>query len=341
MFLRNRWYIAALSEELGDRPLARTLLGEPLVLYRSANGSPVALEDRCCHRQAPLSLGTVVDGQLQCGYHGLRFDESGACVRVPGQAAVPPGARVRHYPALERQGLVHVWTGDPARADTAAAYDFPFAARPGWKARYAKLHAKCNYRLLVDNLLDLSHLAFAHVTTIGSPGVAEHADMKVERRDDGVRVTRWMLDIEPAPALARATGHAGNVDRWQIIDYTPPGFIRLTVGMAVAGTGAREGGRNGILLDRHTLHIVSPETPVTTNYFWCMTHDAAQLDSEQERIIYEQSLRAFNEDLVIIEAQQQRMDSAIPTVDVNADSGVLQARRLLDRLLAAEAAAAA
>ena len=111
MFLRNRWYVAAFSEDLAGKPLGRTLLGEPVVLFRLADGAPVALEDRCVHRQAPLSLGEVVGDALRCSYHGLCFDATGACVRVPGQRAIPPGARVRAYPVAESQGFVFVWIG--------------------------------------------------------------------------------------------------------------------------------------------------------------------------------------------------------------------------------------
>ena len=92
MFLRNAWYVAAWSGEVADAPLARTLLGEPVVLFRVEDGAPVALQDRCCHRQLPLSMGKVVGSEIQCGYHGLRFDAEGRCNHVPGQSAVPPGA---------------------------------------------------------------------------------------------------------------------------------------------------------------------------------------------------------------------------------------------------------
>ena len=337
MFLRDRWYAAALSEELAGKPLARTILGEPVVLFRTEDGVAIALEDRCVHRQAPLSLGTVIGDTLRCGYHGLSFDRTGACVRVPGQRTIPPGARVRAYPVVERQGFAFIWMGDPAAADPATVYDFPYATRAGWRALYARLYAKCNYRLLIDNLMDLSHLAFAHATTIGSMGVAENVDMKVERDGDRVRVTRWMLDIAPAPAHVLATNDTRNVDRWQTIEFTPPGCVWLAVGSAVAGTGIRDGRRDGVLLDRHSLHLITPETQATAHYFWVMTNDTAQVDRTQERILYEQSLKAFNEDLAIIEGQQQRLDSGRPTVDVNADAGVLQVRRVFDRLLDAQA----
>lgn len=340
MFLRNRWYAAALSDELGDTPLARTLLDEPVVLYRAADGRAVALEDRCCHRQAPLSLGVVVGNDLRCGYHGLTFDPAGTCVRVPNQSRVPPGAGVRSFPVIERFGLAFIWMGAPALADPATCYDFPYGAQPGWRAIFAKFYARCDFRLLVDNLMDLSHLEFAHATTIGAAGVAENADLRNERVGENVRVIRWMHDIPPAPAHVQATGKAVNVDRWQEIEYTPPGYVWLHVGSAVAGTGVREGRRDGVILDRHSLHLVTPETATTTHYFWTSAHATDQVGPAQEQVLLEQSIKAFNEDLTIIEGQQRRLNGA-PFTDINADAGVLQVRRLYDRLLADEAARAA
>ncbi|MEL0113624.1 MAG: Rieske 2Fe-2S domain-containing protein, partial [Rickettsiales bacterium] len=124
-YLKNRWYVAALAQDLKDRPLAASLMGEPIVFYRNSAGKAVALEDRCAHRQAPLSLGTVDGNRLRCGYHGFEFDGSGACVRVPTQTQIPPTACVRAYPVRERQGFLHVWMGDPATADESLIYDFP------------------------------------------------------------------------------------------------------------------------------------------------------------------------------------------------------------------------
>src|SRR5262245_18501039 len=118
-FLRNCWYVAAWIGDLGAKPLGRRILNEPVVLWRTAGGKPVAFADRCAHRAAPLSRGECVDGNLRCGYHGLQFNAAGACVNVPGQDRVPPDASVRTYPVVERWNAVWIWMGDPARADAA------------------------------------------------------------------------------------------------------------------------------------------------------------------------------------------------------------------------------
>ena len=336
-FIRNRWYVAGLSEEITDQPLGRTLLGEPVVIYRTAGGTPVALEDRCCHRQAALSLGEIEGNNLRCGYHGLLFDHTGRCIEVPSQKAIPPGASVARYPIKEQQGFLFVWMGDVDKADDVTPYHLEYLDKPGWRNLRAQFHAKCEYRLLIDNLLDFTHLAYAHKSTIGAAGVATSGETKYDRDGEKVRVSRWMMDIDQAPTHVQATGYNGKVDRWQNSEFTPPGFIWLTVGTARAGSGARDGNRNGVLLDRHTLHVITPETEATSHYFWVTMHDESQINGDQEKTIYEQSVRAFNEDLVILEAQQLRWSDSRPTIDINADAGLLQARRVIDRLLGDQA----
>ena len=111
MFLRNAWYVAALDDEVSDKPLARTLLNDAVVLFRDAQGRAAALEDRCRHRGAPLSLGEVTARGLQCGYHGMAFDGQGVCTHIPGQERIPPQARVRAYPVAEHlAGRIHLET---------------------------------------------------------------------------------------------------------------------------------------------------------------------------------------------------------------------------------------
>ena len=159
MFVKNAWYVAAWETEIGDGPLARTILGEPVVMFGTPDGV-VVLEDRCCHRSLPLSMGQVVGDRIQCGYHGLEFDQSGSCVKIPGQNQIPSGASVKSYPLVERWNWVWIWMGDPALADESMIPNWWWFEHPDWelvKGKYLKLD--CNYELITDNLLDLSHLA--------------------------------------------------------------------------------------------------------------------------------------------------------------------------------------
>jgi vanillate O-demethylase monooxygenase subunit len=170
MFARNHWYIAAESGEVGRSPLGRVLLNEPVVLYRRENGAAVALEDRCCHRRAPLHKGRIEGDAIRCGYHGFLYDSGGACIQIPGLSQMPPGAKVRSYPVVERNRWVWIWPGDPALADPARIPGLPERDNPAWVTTSAYLPVKADYLLLVDNLLDLSHLAFIHASSIGSSG---------------------------------------------------------------------------------------------------------------------------------------------------------------------------
>jgi phenylpropionate dioxygenase-like ring-hydroxylating dioxygenase large terminal subunit len=341
MFLRNYWYVAASDSEVGRNPLGRMILGQPVVLFRTEAGTPVALEDRCAHRHLPLSMGKIVGDTLQCHYHGLRYDPTGRCVRIPGQDQIPPSAKVTAYPVAERYRWIWIWMGDPALADPDKITDFHWLQDENWGARSSYLHVKANWQLVVDNLLDLTHLAFVHETTIGNAALAEHATVKVTRAPNNVVVTRWIIDQPAPPTFVKVGRFTGNVDRWQIIDFAPPAFLRLDVGATPTGTGAPQGQRvNGI--NMRNLNAITPETETTSHYFWGQAHDFDVKNPEMTNRIFEQIQTAFLEDVEVFSAQQRNLDLMpnAPQLDINADAGVIQARRVLDRLHGEEQAAA-
>jgi phenylpropionate dioxygenase-like ring-hydroxylating dioxygenase large terminal subunit len=341
MFLRNFWYVAASASEVQTKPLGRMILGEPVALFRTEDGAPVAFEDRCPHRRLPLSMGKLVDNVLQCHYHGLRFDRTGRCVRVPGQDLIPPSARVKTYPVVERYRWLWIWMGDPALANPDEITDFHWMQDPNWGAKGSYLHVKANWQLVVDNLLDLTHLAFVHESTIGNAAVAENAAVKVTRQPNNVVVTRWMIDTPPPPTFVKVAGFKTNVDRWQIIDFTPPAFLRLDIGACPTGTGAPEGRRQGGINMRN-LNAITPETETTSHYFWGQAHDFDVNNAETTEKIFQQIQTAFLEDVEVFTAQQRSIDLQpdSPQVDINADTGGIQARRVIDRLREEERAVA-
>ena len=341
MFPRNYWYVAAWDHEVRRQELfRRTLCNQPVVFYRRENGDPVALEDRCCHRHMPLSDGTLKGDNVECVYHGLTYDPSGTCIHIPSQKTIPPEACVRSYPVVERNHWIWIWMGDPAEANPDDIEDFHWMDDPGWRAKGEKLDLPGNYLLLVDNLLDLTHLQFVHPTTLGTDAIAANP-ITTEREGDLVRVTRWILDSPPPPFLQKAGGFAPDehIDRWQIIEFTPPGFVRLDVGGARAGTGATEGDRSGGVSMRN-LNAITPETDTTTHYFWAQAHNFRLDDPTVTEMVYRQVHTAFLEDLAVIGAQQGNQsvfgDDLPPAVDFNQDAGGLQARRIVERILADE-----
>jgi phenylpropionate dioxygenase-like ring-hydroxylating dioxygenase large terminal subunit len=333
MFLRNYWYVAASDTEIGRKPLARTILGEPVVLFRTEAGKPIAFEDRCAHRHLPLSMGKLVGDALQCHYHGLCYGTDGHCVRIPGQEHIPQAAKVRTYPLVERYKWVWIWMGDPALADPATITDFHWLDDPNWGAKSSYLYVESNWQLVVDNLLDLTHLAFVHDTTIGNMALAEHAKVKVDRSPNNVTVTRWTIGQDPPPTFRTVGGLSGKVDRWQIIDFTPPAFLRLDVGATPTGTGAPEGKRVGGFAMRN-LNAITPETETTAHYFWGQAQDLDAKNPETTNRIFEQIEIAFHQDVAVFSAQQKNLNifSNPPQVDINADAGVIAARRILSRL---------
>jgi phenylpropionate dioxygenase-like ring-hydroxylating dioxygenase large terminal subunit len=341
MFLKNRWYVAALSKELReDQPLGRVICGEPVVFYRNLNGSPIALEDRCCHRQTKLSLGTIEGNDLRCRYHGLKFNSDGTLIEIPSQKSIPEGAGVKAYPVIEDQNYIHIFIGEPSGANLQSHYRHENLSMPHWTSMQAQFSAKCSWRLLVDNLMDFTHVPWSHKNTIGASGLEATNEQKTERdHDEHVRLSRILRNIDPAPAHIKAFGYNGKVDRWQIVDFAPPSYMALTVGVAKAGTGMKSASGENLMLDRRTLHIATPETEATTHYFWTTMHERGSLTDDQEQLIYDQSVETFHEDLLILEAQQERYTDDIPRVDLAADTALFQVRRVLDRLIGEQAQA--
>jgi phenylpropionate dioxygenase-like ring-hydroxylating dioxygenase large terminal subunit len=341
VFPRNFWYVAAWDWEVRRQGLfARTICGQPIVFWRTDDGRPAALEDRCCHRHMPLSKGDLNGDHLVCPYHGLTYDRSGACVRIPSQRTIPNAARVRSYPVVERHHWIWIWMGDPALADPSQIEDFHWTDDPDWRFKGERLELPGNYLLLVDNLLDLTHLQFVHKTTLGTDAITAFP-IKVERDKNLVRVTRWIMDSPAPPFFQKAGGFGPDepIDRWQIIEFTPPGFVRLDVGGARAGTGAREGDRSQGFTMRN-LNVITPETETTTHYFWGQAHDFKIDDPSITEMLFSQVHTAFLEDLAVVGAQQSRISGYGPDlpaqVDLNQDAGGMQARRIVDAILAAE-----
>jgi len=335
MFLRDTWYAAAWSADIGRTPFARTFCNEPLVLFRTEAGSVVALEDRCCHRRLPLSMGKVIGDQIECAYHGFTFDMGGRCVKVPGQDMIPPSARVRNYVVAERHGLIWVFMGDARSADAERIPDYHWITDRSWGAKGAYFHVKANYLLIIENLLDLTHLAFVHATTIGNAAVVDAAKVEFRRGADTVDVRRVMNNTLPPPTYAKAGKFDGNIDRWQLINFMPPGFVRLQTGGCDAGAEGKPGAKKITL---RNLNLVTPETESTSHYFWAQCHDFDVNNQATTDLIFNEVKTAFEQDVVIFEAQQRSiaLRPEAPEVDVNGDTGGLQARRIVQRLLEAQ-----
>jgi phenylpropionate dioxygenase-like ring-hydroxylating dioxygenase large terminal subunit len=302
MFLRNAWYVAAWSDEITAGPLARRILGEPVVLFRDANGTAAALLDMCCHRGAPLHIGRLVDDGIECGYHGLVFAADGRCVRIPGQDRIPDRARVRSFPLVEQDQLLWIWMGDPARADAKQIVSWPYHNDPiNWPHKHTMYPIKAAAMLMVDNLMDLTHLGYVHTSTIGgNPAQHVEAKMETERTPLGLKFTRWMLNSPPPPTYVRAVGFTGMIDRCQRFEFVAPGSVLQWTGAADAG-GYRDGDTANSKLAFRLYHGLTPETETSCFYFWSAANGFRQDDPLATQQFFDQVAAAFLEDKTVVE----------------------------------------
>jgi phenylpropionate dioxygenase-like ring-hydroxylating dioxygenase large terminal subunit len=344
MFLRNAWYVAAWSDEITAGPLARRILGEPVVLFRDANGTAAALLDMCCHRGAPLHIGRLVDDGIECGYHGLVFAADGRCVRIPGQDRIPDRARVRSFPLVEQDQLLWIWMGDPARADAKQIVSWPYHNDPiNWPHKHTMYPIKAAAMLMVDNLMDLTHLGYVHTSTIGgNPAQHVEAKMETERTPLGLKFTRWMLNSPPPPTYVRAVGFTGMIDRCQRFEFVAPGSVLQWTGAADAG-GYRDGDTANSKLAFRLYHGLTPETETSCFYFWSAANGFRQDDPLATQQFFDQVAAAFLEDKTVVEHQQARLSELGEDglVDIVTDSARLHMRRTVERLMEEESRALA
>jgi phenylpropionate dioxygenase-like ring-hydroxylating dioxygenase large terminal subunit len=338
--LRNQWYCAAFAHELQEAPMARMFLNEAVVMYRKSDGTPVAFEDRCCHRRAPLSRGKVEGDNLRCGYHGLLYDPSGAVIWTPGQDRPPSGARVRAFPVVEKHGWVWIWMGDPTLADPNAAPAYDKYDDPQWASYCELIPVKANYFLVVDNLLDLSHLPFLHANTIGSPEDT-NPHLAWERGSDRVKGVRVARGLSPSQRNLME-GLDFRFDRTQIMLFEPPS--QVTIDILTNEYGKDYGDPTSRMNRRIVIYdAMTPETDSSCHYFWAIARDYAIDDPKQTELGLRATSAAFHEDKRMLEAEQRviDLDPASPQIDLMGDTGGLQARRIVERLLAQERLTAA
>jgi phenylpropionate dioxygenase-like ring-hydroxylating dioxygenase large terminal subunit len=337
-FLKNTWYVAAWAHELSaQNVLARTIAKTPLIFWRAQNGNITALADRCCHRAAPLSAGRREGDNIRCMYHGLLFNRCGQCIQIPSQSAIPPAARVRAYPVIERSKWVWVWMGEEAKADPALIPDTHYLDDPGWHGRPGYLHYDANYLLITDNLLDFSHLSYVHEKTLGGSARYAGSKPKVSRDKRSVRVERWHLDDDPAPFLKNIKTWPGNVDRWNIYDVVLPGVLLMDSGSAPTGTGAPDGRRADAAIF-FGCQAVTPETETSSHYFFQQSHGFALDDPSVTERLTESVLAGFYEDRDIIVAQQRALilEPEAPMVAMRMDVALFTFRTLMEEAIAQE-----
>lgn len=339
-YLRNRWYVAALSAELQDDLVRRVLLDDPVLLFRNAeDGSVAALLDRCPHRFAPLSLGRRVEGGIQCGYHGLVFASSGACILNPhGNGRILPSAKVRAFPVIERHGMIWLWLGEAAVADEELIPDFSFLDRADQRTRAAGyLPTNANYQLLTDNILDLSHADFLHPLLDSAGGVRHDAPQLEELSDGSIKVCWTWGPAPPLPFLAHLFPNTQGVYSRLLVRWYAPATMHLQIATALTANGLDEG------VTGDAMHIMTPETVDRTHYFYGGVRNYDVANSTYTAAFIDGIGNAFaNEDKPMIEAVQRNMNGetdifALRPLGLIGDAGGVRVREKLRRLIAAEA----
>ena len=344
MFLQNCWYVAATPEEILDKPLGRTICNQPIAFYRDAENCVQAMEDFCPHRGLPLSLGFVENGELVCGYHGLRMGPDGKTISMPKQR-VGGFPCVKSFPVIERYGFVWVWPGDPERASEDQLPDLFWADSPDWVYGGGLYHIQADYRLMIDNLMDLTHETYVHSNSIGQAEIDEQP-VRTAAKDGQVITSREMENVKAPPFWQMAMKQKGldpeaTVDRWQICRFTPPSHILIDVGVAIAGKGGFDADLEhkayAIVVD-----FITPETKTSHWYHWGMARTWCTDDSAMTAQIREGQGNIFSEDLEILERQQASLERnherKLLMLDI--DAGGVQSRRMIDKLLQAESSAA-
>lgn len=342
-FLKNSWYCAGWSADLGDRPRGLKILGEEVVLYRKGDGAAVALAGICPHRFARLARGRIVGDNIECPYHGLQYDGLGQCARNPHSGAIPRSARVKSYPLVERHGACWIWMGNPdlATPDTIPAFDF-VSNRKKWAGLTGYLRIESNYLLVLDNLLDLTHAAFIHTNTVGVKADDWIGETKMDYdfsvKDNVIHSDYVFRNSPPTPLFALFSGMKVG-DIYSPMALYPASSLILDLAMATAGE---------LPSDRAALmpsaHFIVPETERSCHYFYAISRNMQLEDAEITRQMGDIVRRAFvEEDAPIISEVQEVMGDAeffsLRPVLLKGDIAAVQARRLLTQLIQKENAA--
>lgn len=334
-YVRNAWYVAAWSCDLAEAtPFAISILGDPIAVYRAQSGRIVALEDRCVHRLAPLSLGRCEGERLRCMYHGLLFEPDGSVCEIPGQDLIPAQARVRSYPAVERHDWIWLWMGEPALADPGLIPPAVGTSDPGWILGHGQMDYAAEAQLICDNLCDFTHLSYVHAASFGASETWAKSRPRVTPLDRGVRFERW---IENEPRMSELAPDFADV--WSAYDFLVPGILLMQSGAYPPGTAQASSmgppdpslPATGVTF---TSQAVTPLGNRTARYFFSWGPRRDQGDEALRDMLMGVADQAFTEDRIMIEAQQRVIDATADPqmMPTGADKGVTLYNRLVERL---------
>ncbi|MDE0538140.1 MAG: aromatic ring-hydroxylating dioxygenase subunit alpha [Rhodospirillales bacterium] len=338
--IRNCWYVLDWSDEVGRELNNRMVLNQSLVYFRTRDGGIVALQNRCAHRGFPLHRSTLHDDDtIQCGYHGLTYDTSGACVKVPSALDMDTSSiGIQRYPIVEKPPMVWIWTGDPARADPGLLPDYDWVNSDEWGYGTGFYHVKGNYLAIHENLMDITHFQYLHGAALGTP---KHAESKITVTVDGDTVDNYRVNEgEPVPQLHQRATRLGDapIIRHAHSTFITPGF-HDALGKFEDPAGTVDGRTE---YQPHILHFITPETQYTSLYWWIFARDFTPRDAELDAFYSDATSKVFEEDkdaIEWIEDQWARDDRpGYREKHVPSDEGAVKMRRIVTRLAEAERA---
>lgn len=335
--IRNSWYMAALSAELDEGLVARTLLGKKVVLYRTEDGQAAALQDRCAHRAFPLSKGYRQGSNLVCGYHGMKYGPDGRCAALPAEGRPAPQIRIESYIVAERAPLVWIWMGEADKADEADIPPTPWLADAGWTPVRGYFNIPSNYVAMQENLMDLTHFSYLHSDTVGTPGYAT-APVTIVPEGHKLKVLRELHGDPPPPIYGVPMGLMGRpVDRYTDANFVSPG-AHLAVGRIV-NREPRAGEREEFKVN--LLHAITPETQGALHYWWFLARDFALDDQGASDFLIATTNKAFSEDVeaLTLISTQYGEDDDWRELSFTTDKPGLAMRKTLMTLARAEAEA--
>jgi phenylpropionate dioxygenase-like ring-hydroxylating dioxygenase large terminal subunit len=335
--VRNGWYVAAFAHEVTRALVARNILNMPVVLYRKEDGTAVAVGGRCPHRHFPLGAGCLKADSIECGYHGITFGPDGRCVSIPSQTVVPQVYRIPTYPLVEHGLWMWIWMGEAAKADPALLPDLGEIGLtdPGMFSRpfYAQEVAG-RYQLLNDNLLDLTHLAFLHRSSIGTPENASTAEEQVKR--PGFLSSRRYIRNAQAPPVMAATGrYSGRIDRVSGMDFYLPGFHAGIGDMLYPADHPEHPGES--IVKSRVYHAVTPSTYKSCLYFFAM----ASPDENGLNQMFDLLKPVIDEDKFATEEIEKMLAVIGENPDellIRSDRNAVEGRRMLQAMMDAESA---
>jgi vanillate O-demethylase monooxygenase subunit len=339
-YLKKAWYVAAISSDVQSEALFhRKILGKPVMIYRLADGSPVALHDRCPHRFAPLHLGKRVGDEVACPYHALRFNAEGTCTHNPhGNGNIPKAAQVDTFSLIEKYGFIWIWIDD-SEADPALLPDFsPLDEGHPNAVAQTYMHLPANYELIIDNVMDLSHIDHVHGEIITTRGKLSPIVPKIRSTDSNISA-RWEWAQTPAMLIFNSflPRPDDEAEHYFDITWSAPANIQLSVGAVQDGKSFDEA------ISQYDLHTCTPEDEFHTHYFFATRRNHVEDDGEYNQVKINAMHQAFeDEDGPLIVAVQERMGDAeffeLEPVLMSNDVAPVKVRRLLQKMIAAEQA---